>query len=148
LNPSSNINGFAAFTRWHSIRYLNNGSVNLDNPSAPQGSVSAYPGTFGIILGISGIKWVAPTLVGDWDIFIFISRPVSSSLKPRKGWIRFMAMIPAEVTMTYSLLGVYTNAFGFFPQVGEVVLIKYLALNRGNGQILQPALVYNTVVNI
>lgn len=142
LNPTSNLNGFNAFTRWHNIQFLESNAVILSNPSAAQGSISAFD--FGVDenAGVLTFNWNPATIVGTWRIAIFISRPQARYLKPRKGWTRYMQTIPAATATSYNISANYVKAFGFIPPSGVSVLVKLIALNTGNGQLLMPAPIY------
>ena len=145
-NINSNLNGFNYFTAYHLIRQLANGTI-VANPSGAQ-QTQSFDGTF--IIEDSGVlTWDEDVTLsgGNWNAFLFMSRPVTATTQARKNRLRFIIARDDTASFEQVFTSNYVALFDVVPELDDVVFVQTLWLNKGNGQFFESTIQRISVEN-
>jgi hypothetical protein len=134
-NPDAYLSGLAAFTRWHGVQFQINSTV-LANPAGSQGT--AVVDQTELILSAGSLFAGIPTVVtnGPWNMFLYLSRPLSASQGFIKSWMRFVHGQDEATWSDENITSEYVAIFGAVPPLGSRIATQVVFLNTTNGQVL------------
>lgn len=134
-NPSAYLSGLAAFTRWHGVDFQLTDTV-LGSPSGAQGT--AFVDQYDIIRSGANLFASIPTVTteGPWNMFLYMTRPLSPSQSFLKSWARFIYAEPKPTWDDPNVASRYISVFGALPAVGALVGVQMVFVNSTNGQVL------------
>lgn len=134
-NPSAYLSGLAAFTRWHAVWFQRFSTV-LNDPAGAQGT--AVLDQVELILSAGDLFVSAPNDIteGPWQVFIYLSRPLSPTQAFVKSWQRYVVSFDSESASDVLITSAYTTIFGSLPVVGSLVGVQVVFLNTTNAQVL------------
>lgn len=134
-NPDAYLSGLAAFTRWTAVQYQINSSP-LANPSGAQGT--AVVDQIELILSGGALFAGIPTIVtnGPWNMFLYLSRPLSPTQGFIKSWQRFILGKDQATWSDENITSRYVAIFGALPALGALIGAQVVFLNTTNGQVL------------
>jgi len=132
-NPSAQLSGFAVFVR-SACYYLLEDYAIVTNPSytiiADTTPTFALANAAGVLnLTISGTDDA-----GDWDLWIFLSRPFRASQSFVGTKTRYV--YHGDTTNgTTAITAFYQSQFGIIPSTDDLIAVDCVQANKANGQV-------------
>lgn len=133
-NPSSQLSGFAVFTRVHVYRLMYGRGVDT-NPT-----YTAYAqDTIGLgIKNAAGVLTLEVTSAlesEEWWMVLSVSRPFTDSQNFVGSRVRYMDQ-RTNVSDSVNITTKYTSLFGILPAVGQKIALSVIPYAEDNGQVL------------
>jgi hypothetical protein len=132
-NPSSQLSGFACFTKWHVQAFI----AGLAQDNAPVLTVPDQPAISFSIINSSGtltISIVCPDGAEAWNLNLFISRPFGAAQNFIGTKTRYVAQ-STDATQSADITSAYASKFGTVPGVGDRVALDVVRYQESGGQV-------------
>jgi hypothetical protein len=135
-NPTSQLSGFAVFTRVHVYRFMTGEGIDT-NPSYFNYNVDTL--TFSVTLAAGVLRIVVDSLLEEesWRIPLFISRPFSDSqnfVGTRTRYVTWTTSADQSLVITSA----YTDKYGILPAIGQKLAVRAICYGDGTGHVLAP----------
>lgn len=136
-NLSSELSGFAVFTKLHVLRFMSGFNV-LANPTYTSYALDTLSYTLVLSGGVLTLNVFSTTESEFWYLNVSASRPFQPS-KNFVGTAPRYFFSANNVTNPFGITAAYLSRFGSLPAVGDRIAISIRAFGESNGQVLARA---------
>lgn len=135
-NPTSQLSGFAVFTRVHVYRFMTGEAIDT-NPSYFDYNEDTL--TFTVTLAAGVLRIVVDSLLEEesWRIPLFISRPFSDSQNFVGTRVRYVSWT-TSADQSKDITAAYVAKYGILPAVGQKLAVRAICYGDGTGHVLAP----------
>lgn len=133
-NPSSQLSGFAVFTKVHVYRFMTERVVKT-NPEYTQYAQDTIDVNVTLAAGVLRLDIDSVLESEEWWCLFFISRPFSDAQNFVGSKPKFV-YYSTNVSDTPDITTVYTNKYGSLPSIGQKLAVDLQMYGEENGQVL------------
>lgn len=136
-NPSSQLSGYAVFTKWHAALFLGLGLLSDIDANPSLVAVPLDTVTVKVIVAGGVMSLDLDFALGDntYYVNVFISRPFPASKNFAGSSLRFLVNTENE-DIVIPVTALYTSLFGTLPTVGQSVQVGLQFFVQAGGKVL------------
>lgn len=133
-NPTSQLSGFAVFTKVHVYRLMYGRPVDT-NPTYTAYAQDIITLGCKLVAGVLSLVVTSDNDSEEWWLVLSVSRPFTDSQNFVGSRVRYMTQI-TNTTTTVNITTKYTSLFGILPAVGQKIALSVIPYGEANGQVL------------